>query len=152
MKVYLAGAISGSTFGEATDWRDEVKRQLKENGIDGYSPLRGKEYLEKVGRIENAYDTVGDFGTPLSTSRGIMTRDHFDVLTCDVVFVYLKDAKRVSIGTVMEIAWAYAYRKPVVMVVEKGHLHEHPMIFEAVGYEVENLQQGIDITVSILKP
>jgi nucleoside 2-deoxyribosyltransferase len=151
-KVYLAGAISGLNFGDAKSWRDVAVERLKEHDIDGYSPLRAKEYLEQIGNIENSYDTVGDFNTPLSTAKGIMTRDHYDVQSSDAVLVYLKGAERVSIGTVMEIAWAFAYRKPVVLVVEKGHLHEHPMISEAVGYEVDNLEDGIFMIERILLP
>jgi hypothetical protein len=35
-----------------------------------------------------------------------MTRDRFDATRCDVLLVNLLGAERVSIGTMMEVAWA----------------------------------------------
>lgn len=144
MKVYLAGPISGLTYGQCTDWREKVKDTV-DPGIVGLSPMRGKQYLEerssKDGMITGSYEEW-----PLSSSRGINTRDHWDVSRCDVVFVNLLGATTVSIGTVMEIAWAHAYRKPVVLVMEEsGNPHEHCMIRECVGFRVKTLEEGIDV-------
>jgi nucleoside 2-deoxyribosyltransferase len=147
-KVYLAGPISGLTYDDAEDWRNSVRTQLKHKGIDCYSPLRNKQHLRNIGIIEQSYAS-----TPLSTDRGIMTRDHWDCQTADLIFVNLLGTTRVSIGTVMEIAWGFAYRKPIVLVMEKeNNLHDHPMIREAVGFHTDNLNYGIDLTASILLP
>lgn len=148
-KVYLAGAISGLAFDDAQDWRAYVRGALEPTGIDAYSPLRQKHFLENVGPI----DPNGSYGVwPLSTDRGIMTRDHFDCQSSDLIFVNLLGATRVSIGTVMEIAWAFAYRKPLVMAMEDGNLHDHPMIREAIGYRVPTLDHAIAVTQAILLP
>jgi nucleoside 2-deoxyribosyltransferase len=80
-----------------------------------------------------------------------MTRDHWDVSRCDAVLVVLSGATRVSIGTVMELGWAYAYRKPVVAVMEEeGNPHEHGMVREALSYRVTTLDEAIDL-LNILK-
>jgi nucleoside 2-deoxyribosyltransferase len=59
-------------------------------------------------------------------------------------------ATRVSIGTVMEIAWAHAYGKPVVLVMEEGNVHDHPMIRECSPFIVHTLDEGIELVNAIL--
>jgi hypothetical protein len=58
-----------------------------------------------------------------------------------------------SIGTIMELGWADAYRKPVVVAMEaEGNLHEHPMVREAIGYRLPTLDAALAVTKAILLP
>ena len=145
-KTYLAGPITGLSFNGANDWRTGVINALPPH-IIALSPLRGKEYLEKEVALKDSYDMH-----VLSTSKAIVTRDRFDATRCDVLFVNLLGAKIVSIGTVMEIAWADAHRIPIIVVMEKGNIHTHGMLTEASSYIVETLDEGIFILKSILTP
>lgn len=143
--VYLAGAITGLSFGDADDWRQYVAARLNP-GILPLSPLRLKDYLRDRGPLQSKYDE----SLPLSTSRGIMTRDHYDVQNCSLVLANLLNVERVSIGTTMEMAWAYAYRRPLILVAEKGSLHDHGMVDEAVGYRVQTIDEAIFVANAIL--
>jgi hypothetical protein len=147
--VYLAGPITGLTFGEATDWRDEVRRKLPRH-IKTLSPMRGKQYLEQRSSFDGKImDSYAEY--PLSSARGINTRDHWDCTRATAVFVNLLGAKTVSIGTVMEIAWAYTNGVPCIMVIEDtGNIHEHSMIRESVGFRVNSLDMGIEVLISLL--
>ena len=146
-KIYLAGAISGLTYDDAEAWRHGVASALSPD-IECFSPLRNKQYLRSEGVLEQSYPH-----SAFSSDRGINTRDHWDCMTSDLIFVNLLGASRVSIGTVMEIAWAYAYRKPCVVVMEpSGNVHEHPMIREAIGFRVQTLEEGIVAARAILLP
>lgn len=146
-KVYLAGAISGLTFNQSIDWREDAIEKLNPE-IEGFSPLRAKGYLQSVGVITQSYAIH-----PLSSDRGIMTRDHFDVMSSDAVLVNLLNTTERSIGTIMEIAWAFAYRKPLIVAMEKEkNPHEHPMIREAIGFRFDNLDEAIYATKAILLP
>lgn len=153
-KVYLAGAISGLTYDQGQDWRVEAAIKLAEKGINGYSPLRAKEYLKDVGAIEQSYEFSEQPLACLSTDRGIMTRDRYDVMTADaILFNLLGATTRVSIGTCIEFGWADAFRKPIVLVMEReGNIHEHPMVRESVGFRVETLDAGISVLDRILNP
>lgn len=145
--VYLAGPISGCTFGGCTDWRNDVIAKLAEHNIKGLSPMRGKEYLQTEGIIDGAYSQF-----VLSCSRGIITRDRFDTTRCDVLLVNFLGAQRVSIGTVMEIAWADLKRIPIICVIEPtSNVHDHPMIQEAVGFRVQSVEEALNVAISILK-
>jgi nucleoside 2-deoxyribosyltransferase len=148
-KVYLAGPITGLAYGGAVDWRVAAKEYLTKRGIDGYSPMRGKDYLKNETHIALYYS---EEVSPLSTPRGIMTRDRYDCRTADLVLVNFLGAEKVSIGTVMEIAWADAHRVPIVAAMEPNNIHAHAMINEALGYRVDTLEEALAITVVVLKP
>jgi len=150
--VYLAGPITGLSFSGATDWRQETIDVLAKLGIKGLSPLRAKDYLKNEKSIGDSYEKgpEGQIMHVLSGQKGITTRDRNDVINCDVILVNLLGTQKVSIGTVMEIAWADMLRKPIVLVMEKeGNLHDHAMIRECSGFRVENLEQAVQVVKAI---
>jgi nucleoside 2-deoxyribosyltransferase len=150
-RVYLAGPISGLDWQGATDWRFHAKQRLAQFSIDGMSPMRAKEFLKDVRSFSPTCDSEGSHNA-LAKPRGIMTRDRYDATTCDVLLVNFLGAQSVSIGTVMEIAWADLKRTPIVCACEDdGNPHMHAMISEALGYRVPTLDEAIDIVISILK-
>lgn len=150
MKVYLAGPISGLTYDGATSWRDDIVKQLWERNVEGLTPMRGKAFLGKATKIADHYKEE-DYDDVSGTVAAINIRDHNDVYTCDALLVNLLGTKSVSIGTVMEIAWARAYNKPVVLVIEKDgtNLHEHSMLTYGV-LRVPTLEEGVKQILQIL--
>jgi hypothetical protein len=82
-----------------------------------------------------------------------MVRDHFDATRCGVVLANLLGTDRVSIGTVMEIAWCYEARVPLVVVMEEdGNPHDHPMVNEAASYRVTTLDQAVGVIADLFRP
>lgn len=146
-KVYLAGPISGLSFGEANEWRELASKKLALYGIRAASPLRGKDHL----RDETVLHKGGYDKNVMSTARGITTRDRWDVMTADLIIMNLFGAKDVSIGSVMEIAWADMMNKPVVLIMEKeGNIHEHCMLSECVQFRVQSLEEAIEVARKFL--
>jgi nucleoside 2-deoxyribosyltransferase len=149
MKVYLAGPITGLDYKGATDWRAYAKQSLQDLGILALSPMRGKEYLAHVTKFTADGDEYRPFSV-MSSNRGITTRDRWDATTCDVLLVNFLGARQVSIGTVMEIAWADAHRIPIVCCMEpEGNPHEHGMITEVIGFRCVTLDEGIHVIKGI---
>lgn len=147
-RVYLAGPISGLTYDDGNKWRLEAKAELEKYGIQAFSPMRAKEYLRAEGVLTGSYNH-GLF----SSSRNIMTRDYSDCTNADVILCNLFGFSKPSLGTVMEIAWAFDHRIPLVVIMEKeGNVHEHPMIAEATGFRVDNLPDALTIVKHILCP
>lgn len=146
--VYLAGPITGLTFDGAEDWRKEAIAALGKHGITGLSPLRAKEYLREIGKISGTGEEYAHMGV-LSTPRGVTTRDRYDATRCDVLFVNVLGAKSVSIGTVMEIAWADSKRIPIVMLTNEGNPHEHMMINECIGFKCYSFEDAIHVIKAI---
>lgn len=172
MKVYLSGPITNYDFDAhlCNGWRKEAKNFLEignwtardqrefeaesstggqtyyDTGIKTYSPLRGKVYLKNVGAIDGEYDG------PLTNRHAITMRDRHDCLTCDAMLVYLKGTDVVSIGTMIELGWADAVRKPIVLVMEPGNVHEHVIAGSIPVACVETLEEGCDVIKRILLP
>lgn len=145
--IYLAGPITGVSYAGSTDWRQHVKTFMAPD-FDCFSPLRGKSYLANETSIADAYED-----TLLSSQRKIFARDTQDCMRCDALFVNLLGAERVSIGTVMEIAWGWSYRKPIVLVMEKdGNLHDHALIREACPFQVDDVDTGMVVMRALLLP
>lgn len=155
--VYLAGPIAACTYGEATDWRLRVAKALAQRsdyGIAAVSPMRMKEWAARMEKIEGNYAAAAgaDYritGTPMA----IRTRDHFDVKNADLLFAYLPremNERRPSWGSAIEIGWASAYQKPVVLVTDDENLAKHPLILGSVGWIVPTLEEGIEAVLSVL--
>ena len=139
--VYLAGPIDGLTYAQAVDWRQYAIKELRKDGITGLSPLRAKEFLAKHDGplVRGVSDSV------LVTDAAITIRDMWDVHESDAVLFNLLDAKKVSIGTMIEYGWASSFNKPIITIMERdGNLHEHAMIRRLTAYRVETLEKGLE--------
>ena len=147
-RVYLAGPITGLTYGDCTDWREYAQKTLGAVGITGVSPLRAKNYLKTC-----EGELIGDeyFDKVLSCAKGITTRDRWDAMNCDLLLVNLLGAEKVSIGTMIEYGWADAARNPIITVIEEDdNRHDHAMVRELTGFRVETLDEGLNVAKAIL--
>jgi nucleoside 2-deoxyribosyltransferase len=146
-KVYLAGPISGHSYNSVNEWRDMAKLHLLKFDIDGFSPMRNKIYLSEEKTIKDNYSNF-----TMSSINGINVRDYNDCKTSDAILVNFLDSKeKISIGTVMEIAWARAFQIPVVIVMEETNPHNHGMLTFG-NIVVNSLEEGLDAIVQILCP
>ena len=151
-KIYMAGPITGLKYDDAESWRYYVKMKgdvLSKGEIEWFSPLRQQEHLREAGILQANHDDEN----PMTSANGLMTRDFWDVKTCNAVFCNLLNAQRVSIGSVMELGFAYSLHKPVILMMEKdGNLHEHSMINNSWVFRVDTLDKGIQLCCDILLP
>lgn len=145
--VYLAGPITGCNYEGATSWRAFAQSAFPKS-IRGISPMRDKGHLAG----EKNISCHGYEGIPLSSEKGILLRDFYDCTNSDAVLVNLVGAKIISVGTVMEIAWAYQARNPLVVAMEKGNIHEHALLLPACGIIVPTLSEAVRFVISILYP
>lgn len=144
--AYLIGPITGTSYADCADWRAFVETNIDQR-IGVLSPMRHKEYLSSEKAVADSYENH-----VMSCSRGIMARDHFDCTRANIVLANLLGASRVSIGSVMEIAFAYAHRIPVVLVIEKENIHRHSMLVQAAGFVVDNVEDGIAVVERVMLP
>lgn len=137
MTIYLAGPITGLSYAEAVERRQWVADVLRRAGFTVRSPMRGKEFLRSVQQLgPNGY-------TGTNSAQAIFCRDTNDVLNSDVVLVDLTGAKQISLGTVFELGLAWAVRKYIVVVMERGGVHEHLFAEQAASIRFENLESAV---------
>lgn len=96
MRVYLCGPINGCTDAECMDWRAEVKRHFP----DAVDPMK-RDYR----------------GKEAESYREIVELDKRDVRSVDIVLVnYVKP----SVGTAMEVFYAWTLGTPVILLCEQS--------------------------------
>jgi len=93
MRVYLAGPINDCTDSECKDWREWFKQSP---GIEWVDPMR-RDYR----------------GREAECAKEIVELDKADIRDCDVVLVMLT---KPSVGTSMEIFYAYTLDIPVIVI------------------------------------
>ena len=142
--VFLSGPVTGNAYDSTLSWREEVAKALPSD-IVAVSPMRGKDYLKEETQVADAYEEY-----PLSSAAGITCRDHNDVKRCDMLFVNFLGAEKVSIGSVMEIAWAHAYQKPIVIVAEEDNINMHAFVRQVAAFKVRTIEEGINVTRHVL--
>jgi nucleoside 2-deoxyribosyltransferase len=132
--VYLSGPMGGCTFKEMTDWRAEAEEKLNSATLKCLLPTRS--FLEGF--------------APEETDKWINRRDFFDCVRSQCLLVNLKGMKTLSIGTIMEIAWAYQKQIHVVVIGEPGGPQNHPMLKDSITHEVRTLDEGIAAVKELL--
>lgn len=151
--VYLAGPIKGCTEEQAVGWRTDMEGYFAVNGVRTFSPLRAKEELWEATELVGYADSYAHLG-PFFTTRGIMQRDFSDVNRADLLLVNLLDQPEgmPSIGTAMELAWAYQLRTPVVVAIAPDNpAFQHPLLREAIdGLHFDNLYDAAHAAVVVL--
>lgn len=145
--VYLAGPITGLTLEDGQQWREHAIKIFAGYGVEARSPLRGKGYLKSEGILGS--DDYGHIH-PLSSDKGIVTRDRNDTITAALVFANLLGAERVSAGTCIELGWADMARVPSIVVMEPGNLHDAHMVRGVAGFVMETLDAAYDLALTIL--
>ena len=147
--VYLCGPITGTKFDQATEWREYGISKFFPEIIaidptrDNPSTTRESEQPDnserRLNRLYNGADVVA--------------RDRFDIMRSDIILVNFLGAEKVSIGSVGEIFWADAWRKPVVIVREKsGNIHDHDMLNAIAGWIFNDLDPAIEKIKQLIKP
>jgi nucleoside 2-deoxyribosyltransferase len=134
MKIYLAGGINGLTEEQAFGWRKRVTALLKPLGVQCLNPIKSEDF--------NKFSTGGKF------NEGDMTcywKDKFDVKRADIVIVNMENTK--SYGTIVEIGWASALGKLIIVINPKGITHPF-IIAEAI--QVETLEQAVELIKEML--
>ncbi len=141
--VYLAGKISGISNEDAVDWREYAKRFLNHAGIDVRSPMRGKEFLKGITFTHDMYHIH-----PIASTSGVLARDRYDVEHCDIALFNFAVYPTIGRQTIIEIGWADMLRKPIIFIDPIGLAP--PLFQEMAGFQVDNLDQGLDICKAIL--
>ena len=109
---------------------------LRDFGYTVLSPMLSKDEM----RNELEFRATGYKG-PSTTNHAIFERDKWMVKSCDILYANLWGAgSRTSIGCMMEMAWASAFGKHIVLTMPMDdNPHQHAFVLEAahVYYEFE---------------
>lgn len=151
--VFLCGPVTGQTSAQMQDWRRIASERLGAHNIVALDPTR--QIIDAtVGSALTYSDEVAL--ERLQHGHAVTQRDRFDVQRSDLVLANFLGATgeeaRVSIGSVGELFWADAYRKPIVLVREKeGNIHDHAMLSDLAGWIFHDLEVALEAVIPILR-
>lgn len=149
--VYLSGPISGLTFAECTEWRRRMADQLEDYDLEVLDPMRDVTAPSPDTLIDELVLGIGSVDASMLSDRGIMVRDHHDTCRADLLVINLLGAKKASIGTVAELAWAYDRNIPTIVLMENdGNVHDHPFVREMTSYRVDHPDRAMRVVLSVL--
>lgn len=142
LRVYLAGPIAGQTGEKLLNSIAEKAAILTDIGYLVYQPMVGKSHI--IPHTET-YKSNGYEQFAVATNHSIFARDKWMVTQADIIVADLSTSgDRVSIGTMMEIAWANLQGKLVIVVLPDGNIHNHLFVLEAATHIFKNMDQVYD--------
>lgn len=152
-KVYLSGPITGQHYENARyGWRQEFADGLDE-GVEALSPMRHEGHLAEM-KTAMSVEALKAFERErnhiFSHPRMIVSKDMLDIEQCDLVVVNLLGATKVSQGTIWEMGYAKAKGKQIVLITDRDNPHNSPFISEGANIIVDNLEDAVMITNSLL--
>jgi len=146
MKIYLAGPISGKGYEEIVGLYEEKSSFLGMYGYEILCPMTGKTHL----RNELNLKAYGLNDHPTSSNHAIFERDRWMISLCDIFLADLTNAgDRISIGTMMELAWASLYNKHSIVVMDRDNIHYHAFVLEASDIVFSHLDPALAYLVEL---
>ena len=140
MNIYLAGPISGLTKEEAFGWRDCLKNKLE------YLPNVRVFAPEQVDFLEGHGDGSASYLQEVDRQRGEeAAQKDFNAICCsNIVLFNLLYTRKVSVGTLIEMGWAFTLGKYVLVVLQPGTVYDHSFVHWCANRIVETVDEAIE--------
>ena len=142
-RVYLVGVISEDP--ETHHWRKEAVKILGDRFIvdDPTSSKFDKETLKEAdGDATKIHALVDQHQSEILLPKSFQSVEQADIILVNLA-IEAKD--RPMIGSVMEVAWAYAAHKTVIAIRGTSYYSKHPMIKGAVHAWSDTLEEAVGI-------
>lgn len=123
--IYLSGPIADCTNEECKDWREFVKTSLDGRYL----------FLDPMVRDFRHVNTIG-------REAEIVDKDKGDIDKSDVIFAY---TPKVSVGTTMEIFYAFTKPNSIPVIVVCPLENPSPWLKYHTDFFFTDLQQGVDL-------
>ena len=148
LTIYCAHPISGQTWDQVCEYYNKTKEILLELGYNVLHPMTGKSDI----RVEiNQRFQPTDFKSPFASNHSIFERDKWMVSNADIVYLNLTGAKIVSIGSMMELAWASLLGKYTIVVMDEENIHKHAFVLEAADIVLNNEKEVFNYLKKLIK-
>ena len=142
MNIYLAGQISGLTKEEAFGWRDCLKDKLE------YLPNVRVLVPERADFVGGSGDGDASYLQEIDRQRGEeAAQKDFNAICCsNIVLFNLLYTRKISIGTLIEMGWAFTLGKYVLVVLQPGTVYDHSFVHWCASQIVDNLDEALRVT------
>jgi nucleoside 2-deoxyribosyltransferase len=145
LKIYYARPISGCSPQTVFDEYENAIRLF-----DGATVLTARACNVPLRFVRDKLPSGARFH-PATSDHAIVKRDYWMVNQADLVYVDLLFAKKVSIGCMMELAWAHQLGKHTVVVLEKDNIHDHAFVLETADMRFTSGGQAIKYVQNMIQ-
>lgn len=124
------------------------------SNITGYNPEERRKYFNDTEEllISMNYKTINPYlsqqimdSIPKENHKELFFNSNlWMVKNCDILYANLLNTIHTSLGVIMELAWAKAFNKFVVLVVTKDNLHYKKWILQTADIIFENEILALD--------
>jgi len=138
-KIYLAGYMSKDKLKETVEWRLKVRNHYRMKSwedVKFLDPYNGKKFAEISG------DGLKSDVPP----QALVHRDYQCVINSDLIVANMNTfgCSRPSTGTTCELAWAWEYQKPIIIITEDNNYKEHPFLKYFTSWFVKDVDELLD--------
>ncbi len=138
---YLAGYISGNKLQECTEWRKKIREY--------YNNWKGKETypISWLDPLNGELEKMSADGLSCSLpGKALVHRDHSSVRISNLIIANLDTfgEQRPLTGTVYELAWAWMYKTPVIVISTEKHYVKHPFIIDTASIIVSSVDELLE--------
>lgn len=126
LSVYFCRPFGGLTPEEIKERSAPILRILENCGLEIYDPMSTEEIesLEPNSLLASKSLSIMRDGSGRNP-QSMFWKDYVDVNQADMLVADLREAKKISIGCVSEIAWAYHADKIVIILMNEDDCHNH---------------------------
>lgn len=141
--LYLAGPMGELSWKEASEWRRHVHDELDDKWTV-LSPITGQFNKDQANEIIPIPTQEDKQWRPIEhTASGFVSQDEWYIERCDWLLANFMDVKKVSVGTVCELALAYGLKKKIISVIQPGSPHDHGFIRRWSNIFTKDLEEAI---------
>jgi nucleoside 2-deoxyribosyltransferase len=146
--IYLAGPISGLTYTQARfGWRKTIMEEVTED-VTVLSPMRHEGHLAELPTVIDEKTLGSHF---FSHPKVIVTKDLLDIDVSSLVVANFLGAPAISKGTLHEVGYAFAKKKPIITLMEdKGNPNDGPFLREMSAIVLASLDDAVLVINSLL--
>ena len=147
LSIYCVHPISGMSSKKVFNYYQRLQKILTEiGGFDIFIPMFGKASLRTELKLRSH-----DYRGPLTNNHSIFNRDKWMVQKSDILLCNLSKTKRISIGSIMEIAWGNLLGKQIIIIMEKNNIHRHSFTLESATTIFETEKEAIDYLTKLVR-
>jgi len=145
--IYLGGSMTGLTWRQATEWREDAKVLLPNwDLINPCTTQVPEDALDEIIVASTQEDNDLDI---TCTATGIVAQDLYFIDRADWLFCNFLYATQISFGTAFEMGYAKRAGKKILSVIEPGSIHDQAFARRGSDIFTSNFEEAIDFFQAI---
>lgn len=146
LSVYIAHPVSGMTFEEAFNFFSKMNKTISDMGFKVFDPV--SIYSNKM-ENKTAICRPHGIDSNIICDHALFERCKWMVDKSDIIFMDLTGSIKISIGCIMELAWASKNGCHTIVCVEEESVYQHAFVKESADVIFDRVEMALEYLKSI---